>query len=227
MAALTALTALAVLSSCTQAPKPAPPSNADTDADSDADTDTDTDADADADTGDGTTFDCRVQLEAVSAGWQLVRSDGLPFRIVGAGGTEHMAEAAHAGANTIRTWGLSDDTASVLDAAQEHGLCVVVGLWMSHASSGFDYTDSAAVAEQHDALLAQVASLVAHPAVLLWGIGNESEVGNDTPAYWAALDALAAGLAELDPTRPRMTVTAELGDNYGRRLADAAPHIQI
>ena len=99
---------------------------------------------------------CRASLLAQGDDWQLIREDGQPFFIQGAGGTEHMELAALAGANTLRTWGASDDTTALLDEAWGHSLCVIVGLWMGHASDGFDYDDADAVAEQRASLLSWV-----------------------------------------------------------------------
>ena len=160
-------------------------------------------------------------------GWTLLHDDGRPYFIQGAGGSEHIAAAAGAGANTLRTWGVSDDTEAILDEAMANGLCVVVGLWMSYPSDGFDYADTDAVAAQREDRLAQVEQLKDHPAILMWGIGNESEQGNDTDAYWSALQALAEGVQAIDPDRPRATVTAEVGANTAARLQAQVPGIQV
>ena len=48
-----------------------------------------------------------------------------------------------------------------------------------------------------------------HPAVLMWGIGNEMEVPNgDDPKIWSAVEAIAKLAKELDPHHPTMTVVA-------------------
>ena len=45
------------------------------------------------------------------------------------------------GGNTIRTWGVDEDTKKLLDRAEELGVMVTLGLWVEHKRHGFDYTD--------------------------------------------------------------------------------------
>lgn len=155
-----------------------------------------------------------VTLEQTDQGWQLLR-DGTPYFIRGAGGARpgegasSLAALAAAGANSVRTWG-EDATLEYLDAAHANGLSVAVGLWLGHERHGFDYRDPAQIAGQRARIRDKVLRLKDHPAVLLWGVGNEMEgfADGDDPAIWAEVNHLAAMVKRLDPLHPTMTVTA-------------------
>lgn len=158
-----------------------------------------------------------------------VLRDGEPFEIRGVGGTTRFAELAEAGANAVRTWGVDETTRDLLDEAHEHGLAVVVGLWMEHERHGFSYDDPAFVQKQHEELLAQARSLMDHPAVLMWGVGNEMEGEGDRVAIYQAVNALAEALKEMDPHHPTMTVLADLGPGNlkASKVRDHCPAIDV
>jgi hypothetical protein len=63
-----------------------------------------------------------------------------------------------------------------------------------------------------------------HPAVLIWGIGNEMEgfEAGDNPAIWKAVNDVASMVKELDPNHPTMTVTAEIGGARVERVNKAS-----
>jgi len=68
-----------------------------------------------------------------------------------------------------------------------------------------------------------------HPAVLLWGIGNEMEGfgEGDNPAIWKAVNEIATMVKKLDPFHPTMTVTAELGGGRIDGVQKRCPAIDI
>ncbi|MFT4628894.1 MAG: hypothetical protein ACI8PZ_007590, partial [Myxococcota bacterium] len=158
-----------------------------------------------------------VEVVLHDGAWSLVR-DGQPYRIRGAGGDRDLELLAAIGGNSIRTWGVGDETAALLDAAQALDLTVSVGLWLGHPRHGFDYADAGQVAAQLAEVRAAVEAYRDHPAVLLWGLGNEMEgfEGGDDPAMWAAVCEAARAIRELDPHHPVMTTTADIG---GGRIA--------
>ncbi|MDP8269424.1 MAG: glycoside hydrolase family 2 TIM barrel-domain containing protein [Candidatus Tenebribacter davisii] len=160
--------------------------------------------------------------------WQLLR-DGQPYYIMGAGGSGSKDLLAAAGANTFRTWGVGPDLGQQLDHAQELGLTVVVGHWLGHPRHGFDYNDTEALEEQFARVRSDVLKYKDHPAVLLWGIGNEMEgfAEGDDPAVWTHVQALAAMIKELDPNHPTMTVTAEIGGSRVEAVHKLCPDIDI
>ena len=155
-----------------------------------------------------------VELRQSDAGWQLFRN-GEPYFIKGAGG-EHSLEALKAaGANSVRTWG--GDASEVLDAAHALGMTVTVGIWLEHERHGFDYDDPRQVAEQLERARATVEQYKDHPALLLWGVGNETEGFDeaDDPAVWKAINDVAAMIKEVDPHHPTMAVTVFV---HGQRI---------
>ncbi len=165
--------------------------------------------------------------ETANGGWQLLRG-GEPYLIRGAGGSGSLQRLAEAGANSVRTWG-ADGVGDILDEAHKHGLTVTVGIWLGHERHGFDYSDPAQVEAQLEAARKVVLEFRDHPALLLWGLGNEMEgyESGDDPVIWAAVNALAEMVKELDPNHPVMTVTAEVGGGRIESLHKRSPAIDI
>jgi len=168
-----------------------------------------------------------VELIEVENGWQLVR-DGQPYLIRGAGGEGPLDRLAAAGANSVRTWS-TDNVQSVLDEAHANDMTVTVGLWLDHERHGFDYGDRAQVREQLERIREDVLRYRDHPALLLWGVGNEMEgfESGDDPQIWAAVNEVAAMIKELDPHHPTMTVTAEIGGGRIEMVHSQTPAIDI
>ncbi|MDJ0794256.1 MAG: glycoside hydrolase family 2 TIM barrel-domain containing protein [Woeseiaceae bacterium] len=148
-----------------------------------------------------------VELEKTEQGWQLLRG-GEPYFIKGAGGSGSLELLAASGGNSIRTWS-TDGAGKILDQAHALGLTVTVGIWLGHERHGFDYTDEDQVREQLERAREAVLRYKDHPALLLWGVGNEMEgfEDGDNPAVWKAVNDVAAMIKELDPNHPTMTVT--------------------
>jgi len=152
--------------------------------------------------------------------------DGRPFFIRGAAGTTRLAMLKDLGANTVRTYG--DDPGPVLDEAARVGLKVIVGLWLEPPRRGFDYADPAAVNAQLDRLRAEVQRHKDHPALLMWGIGNEVEAElTDGARVWPAIEDAARMVKSVDPNHPTMAVLQEAGDGKVRKIRDLAPSIDV
>ncbi len=168
-----------------------------------------------------------VELQQVDGRWQLLR-DGQPYVIRGAGGTGSLERLAAAGANSVRTWN-TDNVEPVLDQAHALGMTVTVGLWLAHERHGFDYSDKKQVREQMARIREDVIRYRDHPAVLLWGVGNEMEEyeSGDDPRIWTAVNDVAAMIKELDPHHPTMTVTAEIGGGRVEMVHEQTPAIDI
>ena len=165
--------------------------------------------------------------ETADGGWQLLR-DGEPFLIRGAGGNGPLDRLAAAGANSVRTWS-ADGAGEILDEAHQHGLTVTVGIWLGHERHGFDYGDPEQVAAQMVAAREAVLRYRDHPALLMWGIGNEMEGFDDggNPDIWDAVNDIAAMVKELDPNHPTMAVTAEIGGERIASVHERSPAIDI
>jgi hypothetical protein len=179
-----------------------------------------------------------VRVERTSDGSHTLLREGRPFVIRGAGGVDHLDVLAACGGNSIRTWsaesaekpGHDAKGRSLLDRAHALGITVTVGLWLAHERHGFDYSDESAVARQREEVLAAVRRLSGHPAVLLWGLGNEMEgpegVGDD-PRVWREVGRLAALVKQADPSHPVMTVVANVNERKLAAIREHAPAIDI
>ncbi|HSH76221.1 MAG TPA: glycoside hydrolase family 2 TIM barrel-domain containing protein, partial [Longimicrobiales bacterium] len=169
----------------------------------------------------------RVELLEVDGKWQLLRG-GEPYAIRGAGGEGPLDRLAAAGANSVRTWS-ADNAGPILDEAHALGMTVTVGIWLEHERHGFDYGDKARVREQLEQVREAVLRYKDHPALLLWGVGNEMEgyESGDDPQIWAAVNDVAAMIKELDPQHPTMTVTAEIGGGRIEMVHRHTPAVDI
>lgn len=168
-----------------------------------------------------------VTLKHDGENFQLL-VDGQPFFIKGVGGSGPKPLVKQVGGNAFRTWG-DDDLPRQLDEAQSLGLKVVVGIWLEHERHGFSYSDDAFVQKQFERAKTQVLKYKDHPAVLMWGIGNEMEgyKSGDDPRIWKAVNDIAAMAKKEDPSHPTMTVVAELGGNKLAALREQVPAIDV
>ena len=159
--------------------------------------------------------------------WQLVR-DGKPYFINGVGGSDSLKLLVDCGGNSIRTWGV-DHLAEKLDEAHRLGLSVTVGIWLGHERHGFKYDDPKQVADQRERAREAIEKFKSHPAVLMWGIGNEMEGFGDggNPAIWSAVEAIAKTAKQLDPNHPTMTVVAEIGGQRVPAIHKHCPSIDV
>ena len=66
-----------------------------------------------------------------------------------------------------------------------------------------------------------------HPAVLVWGIGNEAESEGDNPAIWSHIEHLAQLVKREDPYHPVMTVIAEMGGKKIEAIHKLCPSVDI
>ena len=167
-----------------------------------------------------------VELRQTDAGWQLFRDD-QPYFIKGAGGSHSLEALKAAGANSVRTWG--GDVGEILDAAHALDMTVTVGIWLEHERHGFDYSNPEQVAEQLERARAMVQQYKDHPAVLLWGVGNETEGFDeaDDPAVWKAINDVAAMIKDVDPHHPTMAVTVFTHGQRIKYLHQKSPAIDI
>lgn len=166
----------------------------------------------------------RVQVVQSASGWQLLRN-GQPYFIKGVGGTGRMDDLIRYGGNSMRGWG-ADKAGEELDAMHARGLTYTVGIWLGHKSY-FDYGNPKQVAEQKEMVRQVVLKHRNHPALLIWGLGNEMEINNDTPQLWTAIEDLAKMVKTLDPNHPTMTVVAEISNEKIANIKRYAPSIDI
>jgi hypothetical protein len=162
----------------------------------------------------------RIELQQASpSGWHL-RVNGAEFPIRGAGGATApglLEQLKTAGGNCVRTWSIDTLEAKVsggvrfIDRAHELCLMVVPGIWIAHERHGFDYSDQAKVRQQREQVLAAIRRYKNHPAVLVWGLGNETE-GPTSQAgsipIFKEIEELARLIKQEDPNHPVMSVIA-------------------
>ncbi|MEM1417848.1 MAG: glycoside hydrolase family 2 TIM barrel-domain containing protein, partial [Myxococcota bacterium] len=159
--------------------------------------------------------------------WALLR-DGRPHEVRGAGTDGgRLPLLAALGATSFRTWGVGPDTEAQLDEAEELGMSVTLGLWLGRRAHRFDWHDREHVARQRRAVRDAVLAHRDHPALLMWGIGNEMEQGNDDPVMWEEIGALVRMVQRLDRHHPTMVVTAELGEANAERLQRYVPEVDV
>ncbi|WP_417747292.1 glycoside hydrolase family 2 TIM barrel-domain containing protein [Rosistilla oblonga] len=158
-------------------------------------------------------------------GFRLLRG-GKDYVVRGVGGTQHLDRLSAAGGNSIRTWS-TENLDQLLDTAHKNNLSVCVGLWLGHPRHGFNYQSEAEVAAQLQTCVDAITKYKDHPAVMMWGIGNEMEGDGNNPAIWYAVDHIARVCKQIDPAHPTMTVIAELGQNKVGQIERYCPNIDI
>jgi beta-galactosidase/beta-glucuronidase len=153
----------------------------------------------------------KVELKKQSQNYQL-SVDGNPFYIKGAGlELGSIKSLADYGGNAFRTWRVDNGEKSgleILDEAQRYGLMVCIGLDVARERHGFDYSDKQAVAQQLAAIEQDILALKDHPALLMWGIGNELNLRHSNPKVWNAVDDISKMIHRLDPNHPTTTMLA-------------------
>lgn len=178
-----------------------------------------------------------VEVVSTEGRYQLT-VDGAPFYVHGAGLEFGDMEALAArGANSLRTWRTDNGEQTgreVLDEAHAAGLMVTMGLEIARERPGqgrgvfgFDYDDEAAVAEQLARVRAEVEALKDHPALLMWGIGNELNLGAENPAVWDAVGEISDMIHEVDPHHPTTTMLAGISKDIVDAIRVRAPSLDL
>jgi hypothetical protein len=168
----------------------------------------------------------RTELLKTPAGYEL-RRNGKPFFVKGAGAPkERLAELARYGANSGRTWGVGADSQAYLDEAQKRGIAVTIGFWMRR-NDGFSYRDPKQLDEQAAEFRKWVRTYRSHPALLMWAVGNEVELGGEQPEIWLQTERLAKIAKEEDPGRPVMAVVADMWPEKMDALLKYCPTLDL
>ena len=165
-------------------------------------------------------------LEQDEHGNYRVFRGGEPYFIKGAGGTSRLDLLAESGANSIRTW-RTRDADRILDEAYDLGLTVMMGVWLQHERHGFDYDDEEAVARQKEQVREKVLRYRDHPAMLIWGLGNEVDLMYTNTRVWHAVEDIARMVKELDPNHLVTTVVAGINEEKARLISEKVPSIDF
>lgn len=161
-----------------------------------------------------------VKIVKTEKGYQLTRN-GQPYFVNGVCGGGKLDQLVEAGGNSIRTYGPSG-----LDAAQAKGLTVLLGLNVGKPRHGFKYDDPQRLASQKENIRQTVMKLKDHPALLMWALGNETELDAsdaDRLLVWKTLNELAEMIRQIDPNHPVITVVAGIGRNKLTELKEHCP----
>jgi hypothetical protein len=166
-----------------------------------------------------------VKVTKVGTSFQLYRN-GVPYYIKGGGGYDYLDILKQAGGNSVRIWG-HEQAKEILDKAQKLGLTVMVGLYVEHERHGFDYNDEELVEKQLEKFRRIVADLKDHPALLLWGVGNEVNLNYRNMNVWHAVEGIAKMIHEEDKLHPTVTVLSGINPNDIRQIKERCPDIDI
>ncbi|WP_194777534.1 glycoside hydrolase family 2 TIM barrel-domain containing protein [Pararhodonellum marinum] len=174
-----------------------------------------------------------VTIQQVDDGFQLYRN-GEPYFIKGARilGNKYMDKVAEYGGNSIRIgYSQNENVMEVLDEAHSRGLTVMFGLPFKAEREGFDYDDPETVGEQQGLMKEIVNTYKAHPAILLWAIGNELDhiPGNEdyNLKMWDAVNEVAKMIHEEDSAHPAMTVIGTGGMEKLKDLIERCPDLDL
>ena len=167
----------------------------------------------------------KVEVTRNSSGNFELQRNGVPYYIKGAGAKDHFDLLVKSGANSIRIW--STNNKSFLDSAHQYGLTVTLGLYVRPERSGMDYNNEYAVKGQIEYLKNEVLKYKDHPALLVWGIGNEVDLRYSNFKVWETIETLAKFIKEVDPNHPTMTVIAGVDPSKAFYIKKYCPSIDI
>jgi hypothetical protein len=172
----------------------------------------------------------KVEIREENGSVRLYRG-GQPYFIKGAvyGGDPNgqfpLKELKARGGNSIRSGGTQ-----ILDEAQRLGMTVLFNLPMGmELANKFNYSDPVAVRQQFEEMKKLVMEFKDHPAVLMWAIGNELEVGYKDRNVWNAVNDVAKMIHEVDPNHPALTVVGDDWVDYGniQEIERRAPDLDL
>ncbi len=167
----------------------------------------------------------KVEVTTNELGNFELQRNGVPYYIKGAGAKDHFDLLAKSGANSIRVW--STNNKAFLDSAHHYGLTVSLGLHVRPERSGMDYNDEYAVKGQIEYLKNEVMKYKDHPALLVWGIGNEVDLKYSNFKVWETIEILAKFIKEVDPNHPTMTVIAGVDPSKAFHIKKYCPSVDI
>ena len=167
----------------------------------------------------------KVEVTTNASGNFELQRNGAPYYIKGAGAKDHFDLLVKSGANSIRVW--STNNKALLDSAYQHGLTVTLGLYVRPERGGMDYNNEYAVKGQIEQLKNEVLKYKDHPALLVWGIGNEVDLRYSNFKVWETIENLAKFIKEVDPNHPTMTVVAGIDPSKSFYIKKYCPSVDI
>jgi hypothetical protein len=171
-------------------------------------------------------FASKVEVIKTASGFQLLK-DGEPYYINGAGGTVKLDKLKNYKGNSIRTWGITANTDLILDEAHKYGITVSFGIWIGQERQGFDYSNKEALKAQLEMVRQTVRKYKDHPALLIWGVGNEMDLDYSNFDVWKHMEDVCKIVKEEDPNHPTMIVTAGLDVAEVKLINKHTPSLDI
>ncbi|MEM7549311.1 MAG: glycoside hydrolase family 2 TIM barrel-domain containing protein [Bacteroidota bacterium] len=168
----------------------------------------------------------KSEIRLTDEGYRIFLN-GEPFYVKGAGVDQGSVEvlASH-GANSFRTWS-TDNGKKVLDEAQALGLKVMMGVWVGLERHGFDYNDKKAVKRQLESIRKKVEELKDHPALMIWGVGNELNLQSENPKVWDAVNDISKMIHKIDPNHLTTTPLAGIDRKDIDLIENRAPDLDF
>jgi hypothetical protein len=167
----------------------------------------------------------KVEIKKEQNRYILLRN-GEPYYIKGACAWDHYDKLKSYGGNSIRLW-TTENAKYYLDKAHEQGLTVTLGLFLKPERKGFDYSDEEEVKKQFNFLKSEVNRYKNHPALLMWGIGNEIELFATNPKVWNAVNDIAKMIKEVDPNHPTTTMLAGVPEKEMANIIKFCPDLDL
>lgn len=169
-----------------------------------------------------------VKVEVITDGGSpRIYRNGNPYFIKGAAYNNFLDQVDKYGGNSIRTYSINEETQVVLDSAQQYGLTVCLGIWIKRERDGFDYNDQEKVAEQLESIKADVLKYKDHPALLMWGIGNEADSKATNFKLYDAVGEISNMIHEVDPNHLTTTVLAGTKTDHIEEIIKRAPSLDV
>ncbi|MBJ6118345.1 hypothetical protein JAO76_09090 [Pontibacter sp. BT310] len=166
-----------------------------------------------------------VEIVGSHGNYKLYRH-GKPYFIKGAAGYKYFDRVKAYGGNSIRVWH-TDEAERILDEAHANGLTVTLGLWLPREVDGFNYYDKKMVAQQKEEIREIVLKYKDHPALLMWGIGNELYSESANVKVWDAVNGIAEMIHELDPNHPTTTTVMNVPLKDVNLIAERCPALDV
>lgn len=166
-----------------------------------------------------------VVVKKENSQYRLYR-DGKPYFIKGAGGYKYYDKLKECGGNSIRLWS-TWNAKEYMDKAHALGLTVTLGLDLGHERKGFDYSNKRRVKEQFERVKKEVLQFKDHPALLMWGVGNEIDQFAKNYAVWDAVNEIVNFIHEVDPKHPVTTMLAGVPAKHIKEIIKRCPSLDI
>ena len=164
-----------------------------------------------------------VKIEKQGDKFILLRN-GQPYYIQGIGGNMRLDLASQYGANSLRIWE-SENVGAGLDAADNYNMTAMLGIEISKDNDS--YLDDNYRSQKRSEIQDLLDKYKNHPALLIWAVGNEINLGTNSADAWEFVNELAQEIKRQDPNHLTCTVMAYAYVDVMNNIARYAPAIDI